>query len=129
MRIAHETGKTNYALIEPNEENVCNSIQPYIHKKNIFIKKDPTGFGSDDLRKKILEEECTHLMVLGYDRDDFVLDAIKDALESDVEVVTSEEIMLTSDLGDRRRKSLKFFRGNTAYLENLVDVFNYILEH
>ena len=68
-------------------------------------------------------------MVLGYDRDDFVLDAIKDALESDVEVVTSEEIMLTSDLGDRRRKSLKFFRGNTAYLENLVDVFNYILEH
>ena len=134
VRIAHERNVPTYAVEftdnnSDGEEQTCFSLQPYIQKANRYRKRSVSAFDSKycKLADKIKAEDCQHLMVIGYDRDDCVMETIKDAVERGITVVTSEHCMLTQDRDNRRESSLTYFRKNTIFLETLLDVWNYIL--
>ena len=67
------------------------------------------------------------MVIIGYDRDYCVLETIKDAVARGIKVVTSEHAMLTTNKcwSSTREQSLEYYRKNTLFLENLVDLYNY----
>lgn len=129
-RIAAERGIPSYAVHyytgnSDGEEQTCFSLQPYIPENNRYEKQTLSAFHCP-LADRLVGEGCRHLVVIGYDRDDCVMETIKDAVARGITVVTSEHCMLTRDADDRRVNSLEYFRKNTVFLETLVDVWNYI---
>ncbi len=129
-RIARERGIPVYAVHyytgnSDGEEQTCLSLQPYISEKNRYEKHVPSAFGCQ-LANRLEADDCRHLMVIGYDRDDCVMATVKDAVARGITVVTSEHCMLTQNLRDRRASSLVYFQENTVFLGKLVDVWNYI---
>lgn len=131
INFAHLRGHTIYAACLDDgrcdgDEQPCKSILPYIPKENIFRKTTESAFKSGKLEARIAEDECKHLMVLGYDRDYCVLKTVQDAVARGIKVVTSEHIMLTQDSQNSREQSITYFRQNTVFLESLVAVWNYL---
>lgn len=132
MRIAHQFGFSTYAVEYGNgwsdgEEQTCYSLQPYIPKANRFEKHRLSAFSSSCyLADRIKADDCQHLMIIGYDRDDCVLETIRDAVGRGIKVVASEHCMLTQDRDNRRESSLAYFREHTTFLETLPDVWNYL---
>lgn len=129
-RLAHEFGAPTYAVEYGNgwsdgEEQTCYSLQPYIPEANRF-EKHRFGAFSCAFADKLKADGCQRLMVIGYDRDDCVLETIQDAVERGIQVVTSEHCMLTQDMNNRRKSSLAYFREHTIFLETLPEVWNYI---
>lgn len=129
-RIAHQLhvpsyGAEYYDGWSDGEEQVCFSLQQYIPKENRYEKGGLSAFHSG-LVGRLKAENCQHLMVIGYDRDDCVMETIKDAVERGIKVVTSEQCMLTTNKYNRRDASLEYYRKNTVFLETLLDVWNYI---
>lgn len=109
------------------EEQTCHSLQPYASPKNRYEKNKLSAF-SCDLAERLAKEKCKHLMIIGYDRDHCVLRTIQDAVQRNITVVTSEHCMLTMDKYNLRDQSLSYFRKHTIFLENLADVWNYIVK-
>ena len=129
-RIAHQLSIPIYAAEyydgwTDGEEQTCFSLQWYIPKVNRYEKGQLSAFRSS-LAERLKTENCQHLMVIGYDRDDCVMATIRDAVERGITVVTSEHCMLTTNRDNRRDASLAYFKENTVFLETLVDVRNYI---
>lgn len=133
-RIAHERGVPTYAVHyyydgwTDGEEQTCHSLQPYIHEANRYEKYSLSAFTRRSFATRLAAEGCKHLMVIGYDRDDCVLETIRDAVERGITVVTSELCMLTQNRYNRQESSLAYFRKNTVFLEKLPDVWNYIVQ-
>lgn len=134
VRIASWKGHTIYGVghqdgFSDGEHMPCHSLQPYITEENMFEKCYFNAFESKKFADKISKDGCDHLLVLGYDRDSCVLATVKGAVSKGITVVTSEHVMLTMDLDFRRDESLRYYKENTRFLDNLVDVWNYLCEH
>lgn len=133
VRIAAASGIPIYAVHlydgwSDGEEQTCHSLQPYIPKGNQYEKRSFSAFNEQycDLAKRLRTDGVEHLMVVGYDRDDCVLETVKDAVSRGITVVASEHCMLTADRYDRRQESLAYYRQHTVFLESLVDVWNFL---
>ncbi|MDP3733859.1 MAG: isochorismatase family protein [Nanoarchaeota archaeon] len=130
IRIAHSLGHTIYATSfytgwTDGEEQPCYSLRSYIPKENIFDKGDYSAFSSKEFTARMEAEKQHEVMIIGYDRDCCVLETIKDAVSRGMKVVTSEQVMLTKNNRGTREESLRYFKENTIFLEELVDVWNY----
>lgn len=131
VRLASWKGYTIYGVghqdgFSDGEHMLCHSLQPYIKEENMFEKYRFNAFESKKFTDKISKDRCNHLLVLGYDRDFCVLATVKGAVSKGITVVTSEHVMLTKDLDFRRDESLRYYEENTIFLDNLVDVWNYL---
>lgn len=131
VRIANKQGLDIFAVYYHlffcnGEKQPCDSILLYIPQDNIYGKNELSAFSSEKFVSRIQDELFTHLLILGYDRDDCVFASVKDAAMSRIKVITSESVMLTLNRASRREKSLDYFRANTLFLQNLEDVWDYI---
>ena len=130
VRMAYLLQKNVYGVAmdngyTPAKEMLDKSLHPYIPDERIFLKGGYDAFESKSLVRCLEKDGVSRLMIVGFDRDICVLETIKGAVNRQIEVITGEVLMLTSNLRNREI-ALRYFKENTTYLESLVDVWNFL---